>query len=44
MHDCVSQDRVRFHNNGPSWVPGLVVMSIEDSHAGAPGLSQLDPK
>ncbi|XP_057536245.1 pullulanase 1, chloroplastic [Amaranthus tricolor] len=38
------EDRVRFHNNGPSWVPGLVVMSIEDSHAGAPGLSQLDPK
>ncbi|KAH9607743.1 hypothetical protein KSS87_016135 [Heliosperma pusillum] len=38
------QDRVRFHNNGPSWIPGVIVMSIEDGHAGAPGLSQLDPK
>lgn len=37
------QDRVHFHNSGPSWVPGVIVMSIEDSHEGAPGLSQLDP-
>lgn len=38
------QDRVRFHNNGPSWVPGVIVMSIEDGHEGVPGLSQLDSK
>ncbi|KAK9755442.1 hypothetical protein RND81_01G025500 [Saponaria officinalis] len=38
------QDRVRFHNNGPSGVPGVIVMSIEDGRAGASGLSQLDPK
>lgn len=37
------QDRVRFHNSGPSWVPGVIVMSIDDGHEGAPGLSQLDP-
>ncbi|KAI3472652.1 hypothetical protein Pfo_029171 [Paulownia fortunei] len=33
----------RFHNTGPSWVPGVIVMSIEDGHEGVPGLSQLDP-
>ncbi|XP_056684063.1 pullulanase 1, chloroplastic isoform X2 [Spinacia oleracea] len=38
------EDRVRFHNNVPSWIPGLIAMSIEDGHAGAPGLSQIDPK
>lgn len=37
------QARVRFHNTGPSWVPGIIVMSIEDGHEGVPGLSQLDP-
>jgi len=37
------QERVRFHNTGPSWVPGVIVMSIEDGHEGVPGLSQLDP-
>ncbi|XWS66234.1 hypothetical protein CRYUN_Cryun05aG0182100 [Craigia yunnanensis] len=37
------QERVRFHNTGPSWVPGIVVMSIEDGNKGVPGLSQLDP-
>ncbi|KAF7133238.1 hypothetical protein RHSIM_Rhsim09G0146100 [Rhododendron simsii] len=35
--------RVRFHNTGPSWIPGVIVMSIEDGHEGVPGLSQLDP-
>ncbi|KAL2899945.1 Pullulanase 1 chloroplastic [Bienertia sinuspersici] len=38
------EDRVRFHNNVQSWIHGLIVMSIEDGHAGAPGLPQLDPK
>ncbi|XP_061362287.1 pullulanase 1, chloroplastic [Gastrolobium bilobum] len=37
------QQRVRFHNTGPSWVFGVIVMSIEDGHDGFPGLSQLDP-
>lgn len=37
------QRRVQFHNNGPSLVPGVIVMSIEDGHEGIPGLSQLDP-
>ncbi|PIA37162.1 hypothetical protein AQUCO_03000024v1, partial [Aquilegia coerulea] len=37
------QKRVQFHNTGPSWVPGLIVMSIEDGHEGMPGLPQLDP-
>lgn len=37
------QARVRFHNTGPSWVPGVIVMSIEDGYEGVPGLSQLDP-
>ncbi|KAJ7975002.1 pullulanase 1, chloroplastic [Quillaja saponaria] len=37
------QERVRFHNTGPSWIPGVIVMSIEDGHEGFPGLSQLDP-
>jgi len=32
-----------FHNTGPSWVCGVVVMSIKDDHIGFPGLSQLDP-
>ncbi|KAL0349392.1 UNVERIFIED_CONTAM: Pullulanase 1, chloroplastic [Sesamum angustifolium] len=37
------KERVRFHNTGPSWVPGVIVMSIEDGHDGVPGLPQLDP-
>ncbi|KAK8299247.1 hypothetical protein V6Z12_D05G310000 [Gossypium hirsutum] len=37
------QERVQFHNTGPSWVPGFIVMSIEDGNEGIPGLSQLDP-
>lgn len=37
------QKRVRFHNTGPSSIPGVIVMSIEDGHEGFPGLSQLDP-
>ncbi|KAK7343946.1 hypothetical protein VNO77_13089 [Canavalia gladiata] len=37
------QQRVRFHNTGPSWVCGVIVMSIEDGHEGFPGLCQLDP-
>ncbi|KAJ6720208.1 PULLULANASE 1 CHLOROPLASTIC [Salix viminalis] len=37
------QERVRFHNTGPSWVPGVIVMSFEDGHRGVPGLTQLDP-
>lgn len=36
------QERVRFHNTGSSWMPGVIVMSIEDGHEGQPGLSQLD--
>ncbi|XP_062091962.1 pullulanase 1, chloroplastic [Humulus lupulus] len=37
------QERLRFHNTGPSSIPGVIVMSIEDGHEGQPGLSQLDP-
>ncbi|KAM7268571.1 hypothetical protein ACFE04_010737 [Oxalis oulophora] len=37
------QERVRFHNNGTSWVPGVIVMSIEDGQEDDPRLSQLDP-
>ncbi|CAJ2629361.1 unnamed protein product [Trifolium pratense] len=37
------QQRVRFHNTGPSLAYGFIVMSIEDGHDGFPGLSQLDP-
>lgn len=45
QHDVyyLHQERVRFHNTGSSWVPGVLVMSIEDGHEGVPGLSQLDP-
>ncbi|KAL9258456.1 Pullulanase 1, chloroplastic-like protein [Drosera capensis] len=38
------QERVHFHNTGPSSVPGVIVMSIEDSNAGKQGTCQLDPK
>nr|CAD1844009.1 unnamed protein product [Ananas comosus var. bracteatus] len=37
------QERVRFHNTGPSWVRGAIIMSIEDGHDGKPGVTQLDP-
>ncbi|KAM6600703.1 hypothetical protein CsatA_020312 [Cannabis sativa] len=37
------QERVRFHNTGPSSIPGVIVMSIEDGHESQHGLSQLDP-
>ncbi|KAL4190863.1 hypothetical protein AMTRI_Chr07g77910 [Amborella trichopoda] len=37
------QERVRFHNTGPSSIPGLIVMSLEDGHMGMPGLTQIDP-
>lgn len=37
------QERVRFHNTGPSWIPGVIVMSFEDGHRGVPGLTELDP-
>ncbi|KAH7690594.1 Limit dextrinase protein [Dioscorea alata] len=37
------QERVHFHNVGPSSIPGLIVMSIEDGHEGVPGIAQLDP-
>ncbi|CAI0410886.1 unnamed protein product [Linum tenue] len=36
------QDRVRFHNTGPSSVPAVIMMSIEDGHHGNPELPQLD--
>jgi hypothetical protein len=34
---------VRFHNTGPSSIPGAIVMSIEDGHRGIPSVSQIDP-
>ncbi|XP_031484442.1 pullulanase 1, chloroplastic isoform X2 [Nymphaea colorata] len=37
------QERVRFHNCGPSWVRGVIVMSIEDGYSGMPGMTQMDP-
>nr|VDD21106.1 unnamed protein product [Brassica rapa] len=37
------QDRVRFHNTGPSSVPGAIIMSIEDGHKGITSVSQIDP-
>jgi len=37
------QARVCFHNTGPSWIPGAIVMSIKDGDKGMPGLTQLDP-
>lgn len=36
------QERLRFHNTGPSWIPGVIVMGIEDGYEGVPGLTQLD--
>ncbi|KAG9139744.1 hypothetical protein Leryth_016675 [Lithospermum erythrorhizon] len=37
------QERVRFHNTGPSSVHGAILMSIEDGYEGASALTQLDP-
>ncbi|KAK4799461.1 hypothetical protein SAY86_024826 [Trapa natans] len=37
------QERVRFLNTGPSSIPGVIVMSIEDGYEGIPGLTKLDP-
>ncbi|PKI34882.1 hypothetical protein CRG98_044728 [Punica granatum] len=37
------QQRVRFLNTGPSSIPAVIVMSIEDGYEGVPGLTQLDP-
>ncbi|CAA6655438.1 unnamed protein product [Spirodela intermedia] len=37
------QERLRFHNTGPSWIPGVIIMSIEDGHEDQPGIAQLDP-
>ncbi|KAG6669765.1 pullulanase 1, chloroplastic isoform X1 [Carya illinoinensis] len=37
------QERVHFHNTGPSGAPGVIVMSIQDGREGVSGLSQLDP-
>ncbi|CAH8270013.1 unnamed protein product [Arabidopsis lyrata] len=37
------QERVRFHNTGPTSIPGAIVMSIEDGHKGIPSVSQIDP-
>ena len=37
------QDRVKFHNTGPSGIIGVIVMSIEDGQDGETTLQQLDP-
>ncbi|ONK57269.1 uncharacterized protein A4U43_C10F18340 [Asparagus officinalis] len=37
------QERVCFHNTGPSSCLGAIVMSIEDGYEGEPGMIQLDP-
>lgn len=38
------KERVCFHNCGPSYIPGVICMSIEDGHKGIPGLAQLDDR
>ncbi|KAL3523514.1 hypothetical protein ACH5RR_016348 [Cinchona calisaya] len=38
------QERVKFHNTGPSWIPGVIVMSMEDGYEGVPGLTQIDDR
>lgn len=43
MTSVFFQERVRFHNTGPSSIPGAIVMSIEDGHKGTPSVSQIDP-
>ncbi|EOA19904.1 hypothetical protein CARUB_v10000153mg [Capsella rubella] len=37
------QERVRFHNTGPSSIQGAIVMSIQDGRKGIPSISQIDP-
>ncbi|XP_042406884.1 pullulanase 1, chloroplastic [Zingiber officinale] len=37
------QERLHFHNTGPSWVQGIIIMSIEDGDAEKPGMAQIDP-
>ncbi|XP_042404801.1 pullulanase 1, chloroplastic-like, partial [Zingiber officinale] len=37
------QERLHFHNTGPPWVQGIIVMSIEDGDAEKPGMAQIDP-
>ncbi|KAL3700593.1 hypothetical protein R1sor_018615 [Riccia sorocarpa] len=36
--------RIRFHNRGPSGIPGVIIYSIEDGEEGDFGLAQLDRK
>ncbi|KAG6500210.1 hypothetical protein ZIOFF_040052 [Zingiber officinale] len=36
-------ERLHFHNTGPSWVQGIIIMSIEDGDAEKPGMAQIDP-
>ncbi|KAL6653132.1 hypothetical protein ACP70R_012057 [Stipagrostis hirtigluma subsp. patula] len=36
------EQRVHFHNTGPSLVPGVIVMSIEDARNDGPVMAQLD--
>ncbi|XP_062184340.1 pullulanase 1, chloroplastic [Phragmites australis] len=36
------EQRVRFHNTGPSLVPGVIVMSIKDGRNNGPEMAQLD--
>ncbi|CAI9091194.1 OLC1v1026154C1 [Oldenlandia corymbosa var. corymbosa] len=36
------QARVKFHNTGPSSIPGVIVMSITDGYEGIPGLTEID--
>ncbi|KAM3207933.1 hypothetical protein ACQJBY_062920 [Aegilops geniculata] len=36
------KQRVRFHNTGPSSVPGVIVMGIEDARDEKPEMAQLD--
>nr|AHW98508.1 pullulanase precursor [Oryza brachyantha] len=36
------EQRVRFHNTGPSLLPGVIVMSIEDARTVRPEIAQLD--
>lgn len=38
------QQRVRFHNTGPSMVPGVIVMSIKDAQNEKCEMAQLDKK
>ncbi|KAM0881788.1 hypothetical protein ACQ4PT_032737 [Festuca glaucescens] len=37
-----TKQRVQFHNTGPSAIPGVIVMSIEDAQNDSPQMAQLD--